>query len=182
MTLHATPSALAGYAIDSYVITPTYKSEGGQYTVGLVHLYEYYTQTRRPARAAARCKGFPQYEKLRPGRDGTPITVRTYEYTEHSAIAGRRWAAARIPAPPVPAVPAASSNSFEVTIYPLAKETRYRNEDGTGAIETSYTYTWHTDTLADAGAGDHAAGHCRSAERLRASRPRGPSGSTRRAT
>ena len=54
-----------------------------------------------------------------------------------------------------------------MTIYPLAKETRYRNDDGTGAIETSYSYAWHSDSLAYAGAGDHAAGHCRSAERLR---------------
>ena len=34
-----------------------------------------------------------------------------------------------------------------VTIYPVAKETHYRNEDGTGAIETRYSYSWYADTL-----------------------------------
>jgi hypothetical protein len=45
LTLHATPSALEGYSLSGFAIEPEYKSEGGQYTVGLVRLYTYYTQT-----------------------------------------------------------------------------------------------------------------------------------------
>ena len=29
----------------------------------------------------------------------------------------------------------------------ISKETVYRNDDGTGAIDTSYSYSWHTGTL-----------------------------------
>lgn len=33
------------------------------------------------------------------------------------------------------------------TIYPAASRTVYANDDGTGAITTSYAYTWHSGTL-----------------------------------
>ena len=36
---------------------------------------------------------------------------------------------------------------MELTVYPVSKEIHYRNEDGTGAIETRYSYSWHTDSV-----------------------------------
>jgi hypothetical protein len=33
-----------------------------------------------------------------------------------------------------------------VTVYPIAREIQYRNEDGTGEIVTSYSYQWYPDT------------------------------------
>ena len=35
----------------------------------------------------------------------------------------------------------------DVTVYPVAREIRYKNEDGTGEITTSFAYTWHADSL-----------------------------------
>ena len=76
LTLEATPSALAGYSVEEYyTITPTYQSEGGQYTVGLVHVTTYYSTTTTDTGGGA-VKGFKQYDKIRQGRDGTPITLR----------------------------------------------------------------------------------------------------------
>ena len=34
-----------------------------------------------------------------------------------------------------------------LTVYPILRETSYRNEDGAGEIVTSYSYTWHPDTV-----------------------------------
>lgn len=34
----------------------------------------------------------------------------------------------------------------DLAAYRVSKETVYRNEDGTGAIETNYAYTWHAGT------------------------------------
>ncbi|MCA9141760.1 MAG: RHS repeat-associated core domain-containing protein [Planctomycetales bacterium] len=143
LTLHATSSALESYSISNYVITPTYKSDGGQFTVGLVHLYDYYSETTTGTGGVA-VAGRKQHDKIRQGRDGTPIKLRTYEYTEHSAI---------IVPPAIGGSSSSSSSSgglsseFTATIYPIAKVIEYRNEDGSGQIETSYAYEWHLGTL-----------------------------------
>ena len=34
-----------------------------------------------------------------------------------------------------------------MTIYPVASQTTYANEDGTGAITTTYAYTWYSGTF-----------------------------------
>jgi len=137
------PLGARGYSVSNYGITPTYKSEGGQYNVGLVHVYEYYSETTTGTGGGA-VKGFLRHEKVRQGRDGTPILVRSFEYTEHSIT---------IPLGSISSSSSSSSSSsgeaesLVVTTYPIAKETRYRNEDGSGAIETRYSYTWHADSL-----------------------------------
>ena len=63
---------------------PTYNSDGGQYNVGLVHVYSYYSETTTDTGGVA-VKGYKQYDKIKQGRDGSEIKTRKYEYTEQSA-------------------------------------------------------------------------------------------------
>jgi YD repeat-containing protein len=65
--------------------------------------------------------GYKQYEKIKQGSAGTEIKLAEYRYTQRTAAG--------------------------ITIYPVAKRIVFRNEDGTGAIETGYAYTWHPDTF-----------------------------------
>jgi RHS repeat-associated protein len=141
---HATPSALAGYSASNNVIVPEYRAEGGLYHVGLIRLYEYYEETTTGTGGVA-AKGYKKCEKIKQGRDGTPIKLVEYEYTEHTAThtvatpsfdGAGTWGDPTAPAPTV-----------DATTYPLAREIRYRNEDGTGQLVTSYAYTWHADSL-----------------------------------
>ena len=137
LLLHATPAALEGYTVDyGYAITPQYRSEGGQYHVGLIHVYTYYPETTTH-QGGVGVKGYKEYEKTKQGRDGAPITLAKYEYTQHSATITWTsgfgdWATQR---------------STPMTVYPVASETRYPNEDGSSPIVTSYTYTWHPDSI-----------------------------------
>lgn len=66
-------------------------------------------------------KGQVQFEKLKRGSSGAEIKLKAFEYTSRTAGG--------------------------VTIYPVSKETVYRNDDGTGALHTTFTYTWHTGTV-----------------------------------
>ena len=138
LTLHATPSALAGYAISNYTLTPTYQSEGGQYTVGLVHLHTYYSETTTGSGGGA-VAGFQHYDHVRQGRDGTPILLRAYAYTERSITLDLGGSSS--------SSSSSGADALVVTVYPLAKQTRYRNEDGSGGIETRYAYSWHEGTV-----------------------------------
>ncbi len=133
LALHATPSAMEDYQLSvegGYTVEPTYRSENGQYNVGLIHVYDYYAETTTGTGGGA-ATGFLQGEKIRKGRDGADITLRSLEYTEHSA---------EVPLEDVTWSSSSSSSSgpatVELTIYPPARETHYRNDDGTGAIET----------------------------------------------
>ena len=142
LTLHATPSALSGYTVSGYTITPTYKSSGGLYNVGLVHVYTYYDETDTDTGGHA-VKGYKEYDKVKQGRDGTPINVRKYEYTEHSAT---------VNLPGSEGTSSSSSSSggdetIDITVYPVAKEIAYPNEDGSSPIETCYAYTWYFDSV-----------------------------------
>ena len=65
--------------------------------------------------------GHVQFEKIKQGSSGTAIKLKAFEYTSRSA--------------------------GSATIYPVSKSTAYRNDDGTGAIDTEYGYTWHTGTV-----------------------------------
>jgi RHS repeat-associated protein len=65
--------------------------------------------------------GYVQHEKIKKGSTGTEIKLRSFEYTSQTA--------------------------GNVTIYLVSKETVYRNDDGTGAINTSFAYTFHTGTV-----------------------------------
>lgn len=64
--------------------------------------------------------GYVSANKIRQGSSGTPITLATYEYSSQTADGS--------------------------TFYFVASETVYRNDDLTGAIQTSYAYTFYSGT------------------------------------
>lgn len=66
-------------------------------------------------------QGHLKAEKIKQGTSGTPVLLRQLEYASHSA-GGQ-------------------------SVYPISKETVYRNDDGTGAIETTFSYTFHSGTV-----------------------------------
>ncbi len=59
-------------------------------------------------------------ERIQQGSSGTPITLREYEYTSRTAQG--------------------------TTIYPISKLIVYPNDNGTGALETTFSYLWHSST------------------------------------
>ena len=93
LTLHATPSAVEDYQVDvenGYTVTPTYRSEGGVYDVGLIYLHTYYSETTTGTGGSA-VKGRREYDQIQQGRDGTPIKLRKYEYSSHTAEVEVGW-------------------------------------------------------------------------------------------
>ena len=73
--------------------------------------------------AGAGSGGAPGYvaaRKLQRGAGGTPVVLQTYQYAAHGAGG--------------------------TTVYSVAAETVYRNEDGTGAITTTYDNTFYPGT------------------------------------
>ena len=146
LTLEATPSALAGYSLDGYEIVPQYQSEGGLYNVGMVHLHEYYDETTTGTGGGA-VTGFRQRDLIRQGRDGTPLLQRSYEYAERSIDVPMGEETSSSSSSSSSSGCVAPSYSLPVATYPLARETRYRNDDGTGAIETESSYGWHSNSL-----------------------------------
>ena len=66
-------------------------------------------------------KGRLQFRKIKRGSAGQEIKRAAFEYATHSAGG--------------------------VTVHPLSKQTEFRNDDGTGAIQTAYQYLWHPDTV-----------------------------------
>jgi RHS repeat-associated protein len=65
--------------------------------------------------------GYVQHEKIKKGENGTARKLRTFEYTSQTAGG--------------------------VAIYPVSKETVYRNDDDTGAIDTTFSYVFHSGTV-----------------------------------
>lgn len=107
-TLKASPSAVVSYdemQADLGVVLQAHE--------GLIELFAYSGPTDPiPDQLIA--------ERIQAGSAGTPITLREYEYTSHTAQGA--------------------------TIYPVSKQTVYKNDDETGAIETCYDYLWHPST------------------------------------
>jgi GT2 family glycosyltransferase len=66
-------------------------------------------------------KGYVQFQKIKRGSAGTEVKQAGFEYASHSAGG--------------------------ITVYPISKQTVYRNENGTGAIATSFSYTWYAGTV-----------------------------------
>ena len=66
-------------------------------------------------------EGRVQFQKIKRGTAGTEIKRKGYEYTSRTA--------------------------GNVTIHRVSKATVYRNDDGTGAIDTTFEYTWFTGTV-----------------------------------
>src|SRR6185436_1803323 len=84
---------------------------------GLIHLYGFYSTTDLPNGAVA---GYRSTHSVQQGEFGTPKLQETVKYT--SRVSSVR------------------------TVYPIASRTVYRNDDGTGAMVSSNTYTWHGST------------------------------------
>ncbi|MCO6458897.1 MAG: hypothetical protein J5I93_26615 [Pirellulaceae bacterium] len=66
-------------------------------------------------------EGHVQFEKVKQGSGGTAIKLKAFEYVARTAGLA--------------------------SVHPVSKETVYRNSDGTGAIDTTYSYSWYTGTV-----------------------------------
>lgn len=117
--LRAAPAAISGYDdTKNDLLNYGYSPGKYQYLRGDAGLISTYEYYTSTGSGAA--EGYRSVYKIQEGQDGTPIKTHEWEYTEHSAN--------------------------NTTIYPVSKETVYRNTDGTGAIETQYSYTFHSGT------------------------------------
>ncbi|MEP3896377.1 MAG: RHS repeat-associated core domain-containing protein [Rhodopirellula bahusiensis] len=65
--------------------------------------------------------GYLKSTSLKKGSGGTPVLQSELEYTQRTA--------------------------GDATIYPISKETRYRDDAGTETLETTYAYDWHTGSV-----------------------------------
>ncbi len=116
--LMAEPSAISSYSDSSADLNVTLKT-----SEGLIHLTEYYPPASSSSSSGGTSgpAGYKKSESLKKGSGGTPVLQKSWEYTSQTV----------------------SGN----TIYPKSKETVYRNDDGTGAIETSFSYAFYSGTL-----------------------------------
>lgn len=89
-------------------------------TSGRIDLTDYYTITTATPTTPGGAAGYVQFRKVQQGTTGTAITLSETKYFKR-VTAG-------------------------TTIYPVAESTTFRNDDETGAITTSYAYTWFEDT------------------------------------
>ena len=65
--------------------------------------------------------GYLESTSLKHGSGGTPVLQSHFEYTTRTA--------------------------GDVTIYPVSKQTQYRNDDGSGEIDTTISFTWYSGTV-----------------------------------
>ncbi len=122
LILMANPSAVSGYD-DSYA--DLLHKVSGNYadlrdSSGLITLYDYYSSTTADDSTAGGVAGYLEDEQLAQGEEGTPVLQETWQYYAHTAGG--------------------------ITVNPVATDTVYRNDDGTGAETTTFTYTWFTDS------------------------------------
>jgi len=115
--LMAEPSAILGYNDTAADLDVSLRPNDG-----LIHLTKYYPAENgsSSSRSGSGPAGYKKAEMLQEGSSGDPILQKTWEYAPHT-VAGQ-------------------------TIYPKSAETVYRNDDGSGAITTSFDYTWHSGT------------------------------------
>jgi RHS repeat-associated protein len=115
--LMANPSAVTGFD-DSYADLVNWS---GSSAAGLSSdsglITDYTYYTSSGSGAAA---GYQESLAIQQGTSGTPISQEAWTYSSHTA--------------------------GSVTVYNIATATVYRNDDGTGAEETSYSYTYFSGT------------------------------------
>jgi hypothetical protein len=87
---------------------------------GLIHLTDYYSTTTATPTTPGGAAGYVQFAKVQKGTSGAPIKITETKYFKRIASG--------------------------ITIYPVAESTVFRFDDGTGALTTSFAYTWFTDT------------------------------------
>jgi RHS repeat-associated protein len=89
-------------------------------SAGLIHRTDYYATTTATPTTPGGAAGYVQFRKLTEGTGGAPIKQTEIKYIQRPA--------------------------GEVTIYRVAESTRFRHDDGTGAITTKFAYTWFSGT------------------------------------
>src|SRR5262249_46612095 len=120
--LAAAPSAVTGYD-DTYADLLHDQSGNFQYlsdSSGLVSTTEYYTSTTATSSTAGGVAGYLQRTNVKRGETGTAVPQESWQYVSRSAGGA--------------------------TVYPVATDTVYRNDDGTGGETTSFAYTWFSGT------------------------------------
>jgi RHS repeat-associated protein len=118
----ANPSAVTGYD-DSHA--DLLNNQGGNYQylsdhTGLITRYDYDSSTTATESTPGSVTGYQFDTQLQQGQLGTQIPQRTYQYYTHTGGG--------------------------VTIHPWATDTKYRNDNGTGAETTTYSYTYFAGT------------------------------------
>src|SRR5579883_2482437 len=122
LILDAAPSAVSGYN-DTYADLLDNVNGAYQYlnnNSGLLTRYDYYTTTTADETTAGGVVNYLEDAQIQQGQQGTLIPQETWQYYAHA--------------------------SGGQTLAPVATDTVYRNDDGTGAETTTYTYTWYGDT------------------------------------
>ena len=89
-------------------------------SAGLITQTEYYASTTATPTTPGGAAGYVKSRSLKRGSSGTPVPQSLTTYIQR--LAG------------------------VATVYPVAASTAYRNDDGTGAVTTSYSYTWFGST------------------------------------
>ena len=90
---------------------------------GLIHVYTYGDATTATNTTVGDVGGYPKSEAVRHGETGTDILVSSTSYFARS-----------------------NGATPEVITYPIAGTTIYPSADGTGALATTYAYTWYSGT------------------------------------
>ncbi|MGL4550247.1 MAG: FG-GAP repeat domain-containing protein, partial [Gemmataceae bacterium] len=123
LVLTADPSAVSGYD-ESRPDLLNNQSGNYQYlrdAEGLVETTTYGSSTTATSSAAGDVDGYVKQTGLRRGETGTSVPQSLTQYV--------------------------SRTDGTDTVYVAASETRYRNDDGTGAQETTTAYAWRSGTL-----------------------------------
>ncbi len=124
----AQPSAVTGYD-EQYDDLLHYMPTSAKYEYlrdndGLIQVTEYYTSSGSSSSSggsSAAPDGYVKAERIMKGQLGTPITLRSWEYTSHT--------------------------EGDTTVFPVAKEIRYPDDsDPSQQIVTGYEYTFHSGT------------------------------------
>ncbi|VTR96659.1 rhs repeat-associated core domain-containing protein : YD repeat protein OS=Isosphaera pallida (strain ATCC 43644 / DSM 9630 / IS1B) GN=Isop_2419 PE=4 SV=1 [Gemmata massiliana] len=117
--LEAGPSVVTGYS-ESYVDLVNFVSGNAQHlndSTGLVTAYTYGFSNSATDFAAADVVGYLKRVDLKQGETGAAVPQRTLTYIKHTEL----------------------THAFFFT----ASDTVYRNDNGTGALTTSYAYTYY---------------------------------------
>lgn len=120
--LQANPSAVTGYD-DTFA--DLLNNQGGNYqylsnSTGLITTYSYYTDDTGTETTSGGAAGYTQSISIRQGETGTAVPQSTLQYFTRTEGGS--------------------------TTHPIATQTVYRNDNGTGAETTSFTYTWFSGT------------------------------------
>jgi hypothetical protein len=118
----AAPSAVSGYD-DSKADLLDEESDNYTYLrddVGLIQTTSYYSTTTATSTTAGGVAGYVYQTSLQQGETGTAVLQGSTDYIERTA--------------------------GDVTVYQVASDTVYRNDNGTGGETTGYDYTWFSGT------------------------------------